>query len=281
VAAPFDRSPRLLESIAGDLEEGRGGGWRATAAVWWQAALIAAAFAWERIIRGRLLPPVADEARRRARAIESVRQDAGFAVRLLWRQPGLTAAVLALALGLGANTAIFSVVDAVLWRPLPFADAGSILSLAERRPREGSLNGPVSPADFYDWRGEASSFSDMAAYRNRTMNLTGAYGVMSQLVGQRTREMGLRMALGATARQVTILVLAQAGLMMLAGIGTGIVAAFALSRAMTSLLFGVSAADPFVYVAVAVLVLAAGLLAVAVPCRRAAAIDPLTAMRHD
>ncbi len=113
------------------------------------------------------------------------------------------------------------------------------------------------------------------------LTAAGLYGVMAYLVGQRTREMGVRMALGATAGQVTILMLAQTGLMMMAGIGTGVVAALALSRAMTSLLFGVSAADPFVYVAVSAILLVVGLLAVAVPCRRAAAIDPLAALRHD
>jgi predicted permease len=113
------------------------------------------------------------------------------------------------------------------------------------------------------------------------LTAAGLYGVMSHLVGQRTREMGVRIALGATGRQVTVLVLAQAGLMMIAGVGTGIVAALALSRAMTSLLFGVSAADPWVYVVVAAVVIGAGLVAVAVPCRRAASIDPLVAMRQD
>ena len=109
----------------------------------------------------------------------------------------------------------------------------------------------------------------------------GLYGVMAYLVGQRTRELGVRMALGATARQVTALVLAQAWLLMIAGIGTGTVAALGLSRAMTSLLFGVSAADPFVYIAVSGILLAVGTFAVAVPCRRIGAIDVLAALRHD
>ncbi len=169
----------LVDSIVGDLEEERlrrgAGARRGTADVSWHAARIVAAFAWERLVRERRLPPIADEAPQRARAIDSVRQDVAFSVRLLWRHPGLTAvAVLTLALGIGANTAIFSVVDAVLWRPLPFSDAQSIMSLSERRPREGMQHGPVSPADFFDWRREASSFSDMSAYRPVTVNLTGA-----------------------------------------------------------------------------------------------------------
>jgi putative ABC transport system permease protein len=173
----------LLDSIAGDLEEdhARQSGaarWRATAATWWHAARIASAFAWEGAVRERRLPPIADKAPGRVAmidSIDSIRQDLGFAVRLLRREPGFTTvAVLVLALGIGANTAIFSIVDAVLWRPLPFPNPATILSLAEQRPREGQLHGPVSPADFYDWRREATSFSDMAAYGDVALNLTGA-----------------------------------------------------------------------------------------------------------
>jgi predicted permease len=113
------------------------------------------------------------------------------------------------------------------------------------------------------------------------LTAAGLYGVMSHLVTQRTREIGVRMALGATARQVTTLMIAQAGLMMIAGIAVGVGAALALSRAMTSLLFGVSAADPFVYAGVSAILLVVGILAVAGPCRRVASLDPLSALRHD
>jgi putative ABC transport system permease protein len=186
VSVPSD----LLESIAGDLEEVRDR--RGTAAASRAAARIAASFAWERLTRERHLPPVADEAPQRAGLIDTVRQDAAFGVRLLRRQPGFAfVAVLALALGIGANTAIFSVVDAVLWRPLPFAGAGSIVSLAEQRPREGRVHGPVSPADFYDWRRTASSFSDMAAYYPKAANLTGG-GEPQRIDGLRVTDGFLR-----------------------------------------------------------------------------------------
>ena len=72
-----------------------------------------------------------------------------FGVRMLRRQPGFTAvAIFALALGIGATTAIFSVVDAVLWRPLPYPHADRVMSLAEQRPRESRWFGPVAPADY-------------------------------------------------------------------------------------------------------------------------------------
>jgi putative ABC transport system permease protein len=105
---------------------------------------------------------------------DSLKQDVGFSVRMLVRQPGFTlVALVALALGLGANTAIFSIVDAVLWRPLPYPDADRVMALAEQRPREGRLYGPVAPADFFDWRHDGRSFSSVAAYMEQSLNLTG------------------------------------------------------------------------------------------------------------
>ncbi len=170
----------LREPIAGDVAEEfhlvrtrRG---PALAALWAvaYAARLAIVFRWERLMHGRALPPIAEEAPVHISVWSSIRQDAAFGVRLLRRQPGFAfVAVLALALGIGANTAIVSTVDAALWRPLPFAGADAIMSIAEQRPLQGVVHGPVSPADFYDWRRDASSFSDMAAYRDAAMNLTG------------------------------------------------------------------------------------------------------------
>src|SRR5262249_28052053 len=160
-----------FEPIAGDLEEDyraraiRDGAWRATIAIWVLAARLVLTFGWEKTAYGRPLPPIADEAPRAFTVLESLTQDALFAARMLRRQPGFTVVVvLMLALGIGANTAIFGVVDAVLWRPLPYPDAHQVMSLAERRPREGRLHGPVAPADFFDWRRDARSFAVMASY---------------------------------------------------------------------------------------------------------------------
>jgi putative ABC transport system permease protein len=168
-----------LEPIAGDLIEDyadrvrRHGKLRARVGLWAQAFRLTWRFRMEKTVHGRPLPPIADEIRR-ASMWDSIRQDVAFGVRMLRRQPGFTAvAVLALALGVGANTAIFSVVDAVLWRPLPFPRADEIAALGEARPREGRINGPVAPADFFDWRRDANSFSAMAAYDDIALNLTG------------------------------------------------------------------------------------------------------------
>ena len=80
---------------------------------------------------------------------DALRQDVVFSVRMLRRQPGFTlVALLALALGIGANTAIFSIVDAVLWRPLPYARADRVMALAEQRPpaRQRAPPAHVPPA---------------------------------------------------------------------------------------------------------------------------------------
>ena len=103
---------------------------------------------------------------------DGLRQDIVFGVRMLRRQPGFTAvALLALALGIGANTAIFSIVDAVLWRPLPYPRADRVMSLGEQRPRESRWYGPVAPADFFDWRRD-----NRVVLGDRGRTATGAVG---------------------------------------------------------------------------------------------------------
>jgi predicted permease len=170
----------LRESVAGDIEEeyaaiaARRGRIRAVIWAWTTALRLAVAFRVERVTHVRSVPPIGEELRTRPAFWDALRQDVTFSLRMLRTQPAFTAvALVALMLGIGANTAIFSVVDAILWRPLPYADADRIMSLAEQRPREGRLYGAVSPADFYDWRRDARSFSEMAAISDRTFNLTG------------------------------------------------------------------------------------------------------------
>jgi putative ABC transport system permease protein len=109
----------------------------------------------------------------------------------------------------------------------------------------------------------------------------GIYGVISYGVAQRTREMGIRMALGAQSRDVLKLVVRQAMLLTLGGVAIGLLASFALTRLMRSLLFSVSVTDPLTFAAIALLLTLIALLACLIPARRATKIDPLVALRYE
>jgi ABC-type antimicrobial peptide transport system permease subunit len=109
----------------------------------------------------------------------------------------------------------------------------------------------------------------------------GIYGVISYLIGQRTHEIGVRMALGAQQSKVLFQVLREGLKLAITGAAIGLAAAFGLTRLMTSLLYGISPTDPLTFATVAVLLIVIALAACYIPARRAAAVDPMIALRHE
>jgi len=113
------------------------------------------------------------------------------------------------------------------------------------------------------------------------LSCVGIYGVISHLVGQRTHEIGIRIALGGQRNDVLRLILGRGAKMAVIGVAVGIVGSLALTRLMAKLLFGVSAYDPLTFLAVAGLLLVVALAACYIPARRAMCVDPIVALRYE
>ena len=113
------------------------------------------------------------------------------------------------------------------------------------------------------------------------LSAIGIFGVMSYTVSRRTQEMAIRMALGANAREVLLLVLREGLGVTLVGVGIGLVAALALSRLMSDYVYGIKATDPLTFAAATLVLIAVALLASYVPARRATRVDPIASLRHE
>ncbi len=167
-------------------------------------------------------------------------QDIRFAVRMLVKNWSVSAIiVVVLALGIGANTAIFSVVNAALLRPLPYADPDRLVRLTEDSPNVPQMS--ISYPNLQDWREQNKVFSGLAGMQFRSLNLTGT----------------------------------------LIGVAIGLAAAFALTRLLASLLFGVTSTDALTFASVSSVLVAVALIACYIPARRATKVDPLVALRSE
>jgi putative ABC transport system permease protein len=189
-----------------------------------------------------------------------------------------------------------------LYRPLTQAAAGPV-SLVVRTDRDpsviaGAFRGIVASLDqetpVSDIRTAEALIAESVAKPRFTASLlalfalvalflgaVGVYGVLAYTVGRRTQEIGVRMALGARAGDVLRLVLGEGAAVGGAGVVIGLAAAFAATRGLSSLLFGISAANLSVFGAVAAILMGVALLASLIPALRAARVDPVTALRGE
>jgi len=169
--------------------------------------------------------------------------------------------------------------------------AGTASLLDEIRPAVWSVNSNLALAsvrtmdEVYEKSVARTSFTlvmlGIAGVMALLLGMIGIYGVISFIVSQRLREIGIRFALGAQRGDVLQMVLRQGVSMTLVGIAIGVVAALALTRLMATLLFGVTAHDPLTFGSVALLLLAIALLACYIPARRAMRVDPMVALRYE
>src|SRR5262245_36694021 len=107
--------------------------------------------------------------------MQTLLQDLRYGARMLWKRPGFTSiAVITLALGIGANTAIFSVIDTLMLRPLPFREPDKLLQVWETDVKRGDNEKDASYPNFADWRDQNQVFEQIAIYSGRTYNLAGA-----------------------------------------------------------------------------------------------------------
>jgi len=205
-------------------------------------------------------------------------QDVRHGLRMLARNPGFAVVVvLILGLGLGAATAVFSIVNGVLLHALPHRDPDRLAVLFSTYPERNERRSTVSGMNFQDWQRHNQLFEAMAVM----LASFGIYGVIAHSVRQRTPEIGIRMALGATSGKVRRAVLREGLKLAAVGVLVGVAGALVLTRIIAGFLYNVSPTDPVTFVGTALLLTGVALFSCWLPARRAARIDPMAALRYE
>ena len=229
--------------------------------------------------------------------VDDLRQDVRYALRTMARSPSFTiAAVVTLAVGIGATTAVFSVVDAILMRPLPYKDSDRIVRIVSHR-MDGSTPvrtwtmarpffvGLRERAQTLSAVGGYDSFSNLTRQRLKMM-IEGEQGAaellgtrMSPVLFSMLREIGIRAALGARSVDLVALFLRRSVSITAFGIMLGLGGAAAVTRSLEGMLFGLTPLDSSTFVLVSLLFAIVATMASYVPARRATKVDPLVALR--
>jgi putative ABC transport system permease protein len=143
------------------------------------------------------------------------------------------------------------------------------------RPLTNAISDTISEPRFY------ALLFGLFGVTGLLLTVTGIYSVISYTVSHHTREIGIRMALGAQGRDVLKLIVGKGVVLTLIGIALGLLGALGITRVMQALLFGISATDWVTFTAVATLLAFVGIIAAAIPARRATKVDPLVALRYE
>jgi hypothetical protein len=206
-----------------------------------------------------------------------------------------------MALGIGATTAIFSVVDATLLRPLPYPRPERLVSIEDDLPGVGSYDVGMSQPEWLDlqrsgifeyvspsWFDDNNLTGSARPERVRLSSVAPDYFALLGVPPQLGRgfpaddcSIGIRVALGAERRTILRLVLWQGLGVTLTGAAVGLVCALIVARLMAGLLYSVGPADPPTFAGVALALVAGAMLACYIPARRAVRIDPMTALRSE
>ena len=165
----------------------------------------------------------------------------------------------------------------------PEASLGTVRSIVQQMEPNMPLVGVFTMSNVFDqalWAPRMGALL-LAIFGGLALALAsiGVYGVMAYSVSQRTRELGIRLALGATSGEVRRMVLRQGLLLTLSGIAVGTATAVFLARLVSDLLYGISAIDPLTFVVIPLVLLAVAALAIYIPARRASRVDPVVALR--
>jgi predicted lysophospholipase L1 biosynthesis ABC-type transport system permease subunit len=211
-------------------------------------------------------------------------------LRALRKRPAFAAGtILTLALVIGASTAIFSAPYGLVFRRLPYDDPGRLVMLWDSNRKTGEEQMFVSDVRTGgEVVSEASARLHFASLLLSALSavalllaVVGIYGLLAYHTAQRTHEMGVRLALGATRGRILYLVLKQGTSLAGAGVIAGTAAAAAFARSLASMLYGVAPMEPATFAGTAMFLLMVAFLACYVPARRAATVDPIVALRHE